>query len=384
MFQLLVISFMVLSTRAYNVAVVGGGPAGILSAISLARKGNKVSVFEQRLDGPIDDSRNYNLLLSQRGIHALERFEVEYKHKSIVVNNVVRHVIENDKPDIVECSPSVSIGRKELVECLRSRAKAYGVHMEQSVFYDMDLDKKQIYMDKGTVDYDLLVGADGANSRVRSMLKTHDERFSFTEEMDNRFFKTFRVTKEELETLDMYEDSWDGAFHVWQGPRSELICPPTATGGITGAFVSQTDNFDMSKFSELFDNIDSTRAEIIVKSIPSQQKYVYCSHVGVGNVILVGDAAHSMPASLAQGVNSALEDSVCLDRCLAIRLHVDEMVQTYDNSRINDAHSVCDLSKIAFGNGDRSNRGTGGTSGNKMMKYLERSDISYSDILSFV
>lgn len=39
---------------------------------------------------------------------------------------------------------------------------------------------------------------------------------------------------------------------------------------------------------------------------PSIQKTTICSHLAYGNVVLLGDAAHSMLASLGQGVQAAL------------------------------------------------------------------------------
>ena len=378
MITLLIFGMLTVFADSYSVVIIGGGPSGLLSSISLARKGHTVNVYERLVGEPKSDNKSYNLILSERGTHALDRFDVEYMHKSVDVQNIIRHGM-NGGTDSVKCQKSISINRGDLVECIRSTAEASGVYIHKSNFDDMDLKNKEVHLDTGTVGYDLLVGADGANSRVRSSLDTYVSRFSFKEERDDRIFKTFRVEKEDMERINGYEDSWNNGFHVWQGPVSELICPPTTSGGITGTFVTKS-TFDHHMFPDVFGETDKNRIELLQYRTPKAQKYVYCSHLGIDDVILMGDAAHSMSASLGQGVNAALEDAVCLDRCMAINLHADEMVNTYNNCRVEDAHAVCDISKKAFGNGDRSERGF---NVNKMMLYLGRSDISYSDILKF-
>ena len=373
-------SIITLSAEAYNVAVVGGGPSGLLSAIALARRGNNVNVFESVLPGSTDKDRSYNLILSERGISALSRFDVNIEDISVDVSHIIRHQATPGGPiHVIESPRSISISRKDLLECLRSRAVGAGVQIHEAEFKDLDIKEKGILTDTGSFDYDLLVGADGTNSKVRSLLRDQESRFVFREERDDRLFKTFAMSPEELKEIEGYDESWKTGFHVWQGCVSDIICPPTREGGITGTFVSK-DKIETSKFPTIFDKLEKNKLTRLQESEPRTQKYIYCSHMGIGDVILMGDAAHAVPASLGQGVNAALEDAVVLDRCLTIRLHVDEMVETYNNSRIKDAYAVCDLTKKAFGDGDRTNRGN---SSKKMMKYLGKADVSYSDIMLF-
>src|SRR5262245_29809419 len=57
-----------------EVTLVGGGLAGALLALMLARKGVQVTVYERRADVRVDqieEGRSINLALSVRGIHAL-------------------------------------------------------------------------------------------------------------------------------------------------------------------------------------------------------------------------------------------------------------------------------------------------------------------------
>lgn len=59
------------NNAAGRVAIVGGGLAGSLLALSLARQGIGVDVYERRSDPRVDQSgggRSINLGLSKRGI----------------------------------------------------------------------------------------------------------------------------------------------------------------------------------------------------------------------------------------------------------------------------------------------------------------------------
>jgi len=59
-----------------DITIIGGGLAGALLAILLARRGWSVDVFERRGDPRVDGyagGRSINLALAERGLHALRQ-----------------------------------------------------------------------------------------------------------------------------------------------------------------------------------------------------------------------------------------------------------------------------------------------------------------------
>ncbi len=85
-----------------NAIVVGAGPAGALTAMSLARAGFQVDVFERR--GPssrlpsqglvntgVASSRTYNIVLNQRGVAALRTHGVDVDSFGVKLAGSVRH-----------------------------------------------------------------------------------------------------------------------------------------------------------------------------------------------------------------------------------------------------------------------------------------------------
>ena len=51
------------SNLSVDVAIVGGGPSGIVAAYFLAKAGKKVALFDRKLDGyifPVEDDNDYS------------------------------------------------------------------------------------------------------------------------------------------------------------------------------------------------------------------------------------------------------------------------------------------------------------------------------------
>ena len=75
-----------------NVAIVGGGPSGLVAAYFLAKKGIKVSLYERKLvpgGGMWGGAMMFNEIVVQKeAIHILDEFGIDYKHYSDVYYTV--------------------------------------------------------------------------------------------------------------------------------------------------------------------------------------------------------------------------------------------------------------------------------------------------------
>lgn len=350
-----------------RISIIGGGPSGLLASISFARKGHTVDLFEKR-ESHLESGEEYNLLLNNRGLSALDRFGVNYKSKSVHVDNIVIHDVQHPKTIEKTCN-YVSISRNDLIDSIRETMSIYDINMVHGNVKNINIKKKQLSINEETFGYDILVGADGISSTVRSHMKD----IKVKTRLGDTVFKTFQLPKSCVGICD-------NSIHKWKIGNSDIICSPSIIGTHSGVFVSSIyKSCDMNKFPHIFDNMDDKCRLKFTNMSSRRHKYIYCSHLGIDNTILIGDAGHGTCNSLNQGVNSALEDVVCLDRCIVNKyLDVDGIVSLYNSARVCDAHSMCDLSRMVT-KGDLDE-----TISTRIHGYIDRSDVSYSEISLFI
>ena len=175
-------------------AVVGGGPAGLLSAIALARRGWAVDVFERGAAPPASSDacwgageRSYQLGLNGRGQKALRRFGVMDRVDARAASVRGRLSIGADgnltetrltppgEPGAEKSYVTRVMQRDRLQACL---LEAVGDYERVAVHFGVACDGVGLG-DRPTLSldpprertWDLVVGADGVNSHVRAALE---------------------------------------------------------------------------------------------------------------------------------------------------------------------------------------------------------------------
>jgi flavin-dependent dehydrogenase len=279
-------------TKKPVVVVVGGGPAGAATAKSLADKGlYDVQLFEA-YPHPDKIEKNapkaYVISLrtrGQRGLQSATNIIPAEIPNAVVSKNMARHPsgpVRNH-----EASPGIIIPRKALAGHLLNEAEKAGasIHLEQCLM-DIDFEKRVAHFQSKLtnavteVQYDLLVGADGCKSRVRSLLseaKTDDFSVVRTEE-DSMEYQVAVLPS--LSFTELPED----AVHAWNDKKYNSICLafPSTSGGLLFTLVfpegklsefkkghaADGKGYDDPLLSLFPDLSESTRAEII------QQLYV--------------------------------------------------------------------------------------------------------------
>lgn len=148
----LIFAFFKLSESPVSVVIIGGGPAGLATAIEAKQAGAKVTVIEKRSAY----ERTQQLFLLGQALTLLEKWEVE-------------------SPELKK----VEIGDKRvgfipisaLEEALLKRAQELGVCLIHDDFRELSKYGRFVVLNREkAVPYDILVAADGSHSQVRQAL----------------------------------------------------------------------------------------------------------------------------------------------------------------------------------------------------------------------
>ena len=294
-----------------NIACVGGGPAGLVFAISmkLRDRAHDLTVFERNEPG---DTFGWGVVFSDQTMDNLRandpksaaEIEAGFAHWDDIDVHIHGQSITSSGHGFV------GIGRKRLLNILRSRARELGVRLEFRT--EMEVDPTLF------AQYDLVVACDGANSKFREAF-----RDDFQVDIDirpnkyiwlgaNKAFEAFTFAFEKTE----HGWIWAHAYKFDNVNSTFIVECSEATWRAHGFdTMSQDETCRLAEklFAKYLDGATlSTNAKHLRGSAWLNFPRIVCQKWSRGNLILMGDAAHTAHFSIGSGTKLAIEDAIKL------------------------------------------------------------------------
>jgi len=288
-----------------RVDVIGGGPAGLYFAILIkaSHPGTAVNVVERNRP---DDTFGFGIVLSDETLANLRRAD-ETSYREIAANFAYWDDIYTHYQGRVLKSSGhgfSGIRRLTLLQILQRRAADLGVRVR----YQTE--------DPGVAahpDADLVVGADGINSRVRETLAA---RFKPTiETRSNRFVWLGAKTTLPGFTYSFRENEhgiWNLHAYMYTQGECTLVVETTDAAFQACGLGVEDEAATAAYVAKLFAAEINGAPVLTNRSFWRQFPVVRCATWHHDNVVLLGDAAHTAHWSIGSGTKLALEDAIAL------------------------------------------------------------------------
>ncbi|MGY1820845.1 FAD-dependent monooxygenase [Geodermatophilus sp. SYSU D00079] len=312
-----------------DVVCVGGGPSGLYFAICTKRQdsGSRVRVVERN---PPGDTFGWGVTYPDELLDLLYEHDPE-SAREIRARSVTWHEQEFRLHGRSVFLPHTISGieRATLLDVLARRAVELGVEFE----YGKEVTDVTPY-----ADADLVVAADGVNSRVRqqfgdafgTQVTVGRNRYAWLG-TDHRFpFITFVWEKTPAGWL------WIHSYPA-QGPISTCVveCKPETWTGLGLDRMSSDEGLRL--LEDVFrESLAGGRLYASPRGEPARWlrfKHLTNETWRHGNVVLMGDAAHAVHYTRGSGTRYAITDAATLADCLAAHGDLPRALEAYEQER---------------------------------------------------
>ncbi|WP_382303713.1 FAD-dependent monooxygenase [Herbiconiux sp. UC225_62] len=346
-------------TAVSKVAVVGSGVAGLAAAIQLAKAGVAVDLFEAKPELSILGSGITLQGNALRAFDALGAWDDIRAAGYPFVGLTLRAPGPGapavaELPDVKSGGPdypsTMGMPRPELARILLEHAVAAGasVHFGSRItgLDTSDDSSVGVVIDGEPFDrYDLVIGADGLNSTVRQLIGMDTK----PETTGMGIWRTFVSRPASVERSELY---YGGPMYIaGYTPTSEdtmyafLVEKAQDRVGVTDQEAARI----MIEESRAYDGPwNDIRADLEAGATANYTwftKHLVEGAWNRGRVVIIGDAAHSCPPTIAQGAAQGLEDAVVLTELLVAHDAVDESLwREFHERRVPRAAAVVEAS----------------------------------------
>ncbi|KUJ23910.1 FAD dependent oxidoreductase [Mollisia scopiformis] len=384
--------------------VVGAGPVGALAALYAAQRGHEVEVYELRSDlrdpstTPLNFTKSINLALSERGINAIKCSGRADLLESIIGETIPmrgRMIHGRDKSgELYEQGQDYDIHGRTLYAADRGGLNKILLDELESLpnvkfFFNhkltgADFRKHTAWFEvtnKTTasqgrhkeieVNFDFLIGADGAHSSTRYHLMKYT-RMDYQQEYIDTLWCEFQITAKPVKSGQDENSRFSISqhhLHIWPGKEFMFIAIPSLDGSFTCTLFMPSSHFSaLESNPSTLPTFFNTHFPGVTSLIPPKDlitSFTTNPHLPLlsikctpyhflSSAVILGDAAHAMVPFYGQGMNAGLEDVRFLFSILDKHSSPNSDQETdtkvratalaeYSEFRTRDAHAINDL-----------------------------------------
>ncbi|WP_309073472.1 FAD-dependent monooxygenase [Paenarthrobacter sp.] len=334
-----------------RVGIVGAGAAGLAAAILLAEAGVEVEVLEKAAEPQTLGSGitlQGNALRVLRALGVWEQVEAKgYGFSTLGLRapnpaGTVLAVLEDIKTGGDDLPATLGMYRPDLTAILRERAVDAGARISYGkTVTDVADDGGSVTLrttDGGSSRYDLLIGADGLHSAVRKAIGITEE----PKPTGMGIWRAFVERPEDVVRTDL----------TYGGPCFIAGYCPTGADTIYAYLVEKAQERKHEDGPKVMTELAAAYGgpwNEIRSNLDHGARINYTwftSHLvegpwNRGRIVIIGDAAHSCPPTVAQGAAMALEDAAVLAELLIAADHVTETLwKEFADRRMERATAV--------------------------------------------
>ncbi|KFZ23186.1 hypothetical protein V502_02338 [Pseudogymnoascus sp. VKM F-4520 (FW-2644)] len=359
-----------------RIGIVGAGIGGLAAAIALSLAGARVTVLEAAhqlgdIGAGIQMTPNVSALLQRWGVDKVIGDNL-VQFEELNMRRKDGTLVGYTKIETLERSlnrPWWVVHRAHLHEGLSSVAESLGAELliDSAVIHIQceELETVTVETRRGQkYTFDFLVGADGLNSVTRRTLFPEVVPEPPTKNCAFRAIVPYSEIREDPIAKELIKKK---TMEVWMGDNAYVITYPISNGTLFNLVLSHhrpeklhvtEQNVPIEEMREVYKDFDP-RIKRIIHMIPDTSRWPLMVTGPMAswsstkkNVVLMGDAAHSMVNHMAQGAATAMEDGAFLGKCIGKvvegKMRLDEAVRIYEQERMPKAYQK---QQVSFLNG---------------------------------
>src|SRR4051794_17269460 len=299
-----------------KIACIGAGPAGLYFAISMKLRdaAHEIEVFERNACGV---TFGWGIVFSDLTVENITG------NDPVAARRTTEGFAFGDDIEVHFGGQTatwgghgfIGSGRKRLLKTLQDRARDLGVALR----FEAECDPA----DPKWRDYDLVIASDGANSRFRD---ASADAFGVDIDVRSNKFVWLGTSK----VFDAFTFAFEDTKHGWIWAHGYRFAPDCSTFIVECSedtwrrfgFDRMTQDESIATCEKLFaryldgHSLQSNASHLVGSAAWLNFRRIKCERWTCGNVILLGDAAHTAHFSVGSGTKLALEDAIKLAEVL--------------------------------------------------------------------